>query len=121
MLVLNGHSREIIEKFHVFGLCEYESRAYFALQVCGRTKANDLWKKAGLPQSRIYCIIQQLMMKGLVEITKNYPLEVRAKPFLRFANEFLTERKCLLGEIKDMIEGYKEAMKNNEKFVRVVI
>jgi len=121
MIALNGHSREIVEKFRTFGLCEYESRVYFALQVCGKTKVGDLWKKAGLPQSRVYHTVQSLVVKELVEITKNYPLEVRAKPFLRFANEFLNERKCLLGEIKDMIEGYKEAVKNNEKFVRVVV
>ena len=121
MLTLNGHSREIVEKFRVFGLCEYESRVYFVLQVCGKTKVVDLWKKAGLPQSRIYYTVQSLAMKNLVEITAQYPLEVRAKRFLRFANEFLNERKCLLGELKEMIEEYKEVMKNKENFVRVMV
>lgn len=121
MFTLNGHSREIVEKFRVFGLCEYESRVYFVLQVCGKTKVGDLWKKAGLPQSRIYYTVQTLVMKNLVEITKQYPLEIKAKPFLRFANEFLNERKCVLGELKEMIEAYKDVMRNKEKFVRVVI
>lgn len=40
---------------------------------------------------------------------------------MRFANDFLNERRCLLGEIKDLIDIYREMMKNNEKFVRVVI
>lgn len=121
MFELNGHSREIIEKFRTFGLCEYESRVFFTLQVLGKTKACDLWKKAGVPQERIYYMIQRLMMKGLVETTQNYPLEVRAKSFVRFANDFMNERKCVLREIDGMIEEYREVAKKNFNLVRVVV
>ena len=121
MFVLNGNSKEIVEKFRVFGLCEYEARVYFALQVCGKSKAGQLWQMSGIPQSRVYHTIQSLEMKGLVEMTKNHPLEVRAKHFLRFANDFLNDKKCMLGEIQDMIDGYKEAMRSNKRLLRVVV
>ncbi len=121
MFELNGHSREIVEKFRTFGLCEYESRVYFALQVCGKTRAGDLWKKSGVAQSRIYYTIQCLTMKGLVEITQDHPLEVRAKSFVRFANEFMNERKCVLREMEEMIEEYREVVRRNRDFVRVVV
>lgn len=121
MFELNGHSREIVEKFRTFGLCEYEARVYFALQVCGKSKAGELWKKSGIAQSRIYYTIQCLMMKGLVEITQNFPLEVKAKSFVRFANEFMNERKCVLREMEEMIGEYREVMKRNREFVRVVV
>lgn len=120
MFVLNGNSEEIIKMFKRFTLCEYEAKTYFVLQVCERTKASDLWKKTGIPQSKIYYIIERLLMKDLVEITKQFPKEVKAKPFLRFANEYLTERKCLLKEIDEKIEEHKEVMKKSQRYVQVL-
>jgi len=120
VLTINGNSEEITKMFKPFDLCEYEARTYFVLQVCGRTKASDLWKKTGIPQSKIYYIIESLLMKGLVEITKQFPKEVKAKPFLRFANEFLTDRKCLLKEIDEKIEEHKNVLKKNQRFMQVL-
>jgi sugar-specific transcriptional regulator TrmB len=121
MYVLNGNSEEITKMFKPFGLTEYESRVYFALQVCGKTKICQLWIKAGVPQSKIYQILPELAIRGLVEIIPKQPKEARAKPFLRFANDFLTTRKCLLEEIDEKIQENREAMKDKEKFVRVVV
>ena len=99
MFVLNGNSEEITKLFRPFGLTEYESRVYFTLQVCGQTPISRLWTRAGVPQSKIYQILPELVVRGLVEIIPKFPKEIRAKPFLRFANDFLTEKKCLLDEI----------------------
>lgn len=120
MFVLNGNSEKMVRAFKTFGLCEYESKVYFALQVYGKMKVGSLWIKAGIPQSRVYNVIQLLTMKGLIETVKPYPLEVRAKPFLRFANDFLQDRKYLLKEIYDMIGEYREVMKRNGRFVEVI-
>ena len=119
-MLLNGNNEEITKMFKPFDLCEYEAKTYFVLQVCGRTKASDLWKKTGIPQSKIYYIIESLLMKGLVEITKQFPKEVKAKPFLRFANEFLTDRKCLLKEIDEMIEEHRKVVKKSQRYVQVL-
>lgn len=119
MMTVNGNGKEIAELFKKFGLNEYESRVYFTLQVNGKTKAGKLWSPAGIPQSRVYNTIQVLSTKGLVETTNVKPLEVRAKPFLRFANEYMNDKKCLLYEIQEKIDAYRGAAKNN-KLVRVV-
>lgn len=107
MFVLNGNSEEITKLFRPFGLTEYEARVYFTLQVCGKTRISRLWTKAGVPQSKIYQILPDLAIRGLVEIIPKFPKEVRAKPFLRFANDFLTARKCLLDEISEKIEEHR--------------
>lgn len=120
MFTINGNGKEIAELFKKFGLNEYESRVYFTLQVSGKTKAGRLWQSAGVPQNKVYHSIQTLSMKGLVEPTSLNPLEVRAKPFLRFANEYMNDKKCSLYEIQEKIEGYRGAVKNN-KLVRVVV
>ena len=119
LYVLNGNSESIIKLFRPFGLGEQESKVYFTLQVCGRTKVGLLWKKAGVPQSKIYYLLDSLETKGLVEVTKRFPKEVRAKPFLRFANEFLSDRKSLLVEIDVMIKEQKTVLREN-KFVQVL-
>jgi len=119
MFAINGNIDEIKKMFKPFGLCEYETRVYFALQVCGKMKASELWKRTEIPQSKIYYTIESLMMKDLVEVTKHFPKEVKAKPFLRFANDFLTERRCLLEEINEKIEEHKEMRKATRKYVQV--
>lgn len=119
MLAINGNGKEIAELFKKFGLGEYESRVYFTLQVSGKTKVGKLWVSAGVPQSKVYNIIQTLSTKGLVDTTNLKPLEVRAKPFLRFANDYLTDRKCSLYEIQEKIDNYKEVMKN--KMIKIQI
>ena len=120
MYVLNGNSKEISELFKPFGLSEYEARVYFTLQVCGKTGAGELSKKSGVPQTKIYQIIPALEVRGLVEVIPKFPKEVRAKPFLRFANDYLTKRKCLLDEIGNMIKEQKEAMKKMIGYVQVL-
>lgn len=112
MFTVNGNGKEVAELFKKFGLNEYESRVYFALQIAGKTKVGKLWVSAGVPQSKIYNTVQVLSSKGLLETTNIKPLEVRAKPFLRFANEYLTDRKCSLYEIQEKIDNYREVTKN---------
>jgi len=120
MFTINGNGKEVAELFKKFGLNEYESRVYFTLQISGKTKVGKLWVPAGVPQSKVYNTVQMLSTKGLVETTNLKPLEVRAKPFLRFANEYLTDKKCSLYEIQEKIDGYREVTRNN-KLVRVVV
>ncbi|WP_172790396.1 helix-turn-helix domain-containing protein [Nitrosopumilus sp. Nsub] len=43
------------------------------------TKTRRLWKDAGVPQSKIYYLLDALEMKGLVEHTQRHPREVKAK------------------------------------------
>lgn len=119
MFAINGNGKEIAELFKKFGLGEYESRVYFALQIAGKTKVGKLWVSAGVPQNKVYNTVQTLSTKGLIETTNLKPLEVKAKPFLRFANEYLTDRKCSLYEIQEKIDGYREATKN--KPIKVLI
>lgn len=120
MFVLNGNSEEITKLFRPFGLTEYEARVYFTLQVCGQTRISKLWTKAGIPQSKIYQIVPDLAIRGLVEIIPKFPKEVVAKPFLRFANDFLTTRKCLLEEIEEKIEEHREVLKKSVGYVQVL-
>ncbi|HJT10435.1 MAG TPA: helix-turn-helix domain-containing protein [Candidatus Nitrosotalea sp.] len=121
MFELNGKGKDIVEKFAAFGLSEYEARTFFALQVLGKTTARPLWMSSGVPQAKIYNVVYCLALKGLAEMSGDRPKEIEAKPFLRFANDYLTQRKCILREMDELIEHYREEVRKNSKFVRVVI
>lgn len=121
MFELNGKGKDIVQKFAAFGLDEYEARTFFALQVLGRTTAGNLWRCAGVPQSKVYNTVYCLMLKGLAETYSGRPKEIEAKSFLRFANDYLVQRKCILREMDVLIEHYREELRKNGKFVRVVI
>ncbi|MDE1764941.1 MAG: helix-turn-helix domain-containing protein [Thaumarchaeota archaeon] len=121
MFQLNGKGKDIVEKFAAFGLNEYEARTFFALQVLGKTTAGNLWKCAGVPQAKVYNTVYCLMLKGLAEMSGDRPKEIEAKPFLRFANDYLTQRKCILREVDVLIEHFRDELRKNGKFVRVVI
>ncbi len=110
MYAINCH--DAVRNLKNFGLCEYEAKVYFTLQVKGKTRAGILWKNAGVPQSKIYCILDSLEMKKLIETTIKHPREVKAKSFLRFANEYLTERKILLREIDESIKESRATMRD---------
>mgnify|MGYP001559486414 CR=1 FL=1 len=60
---------EILEQI---GLSKNEIKVYFALLELGQTSATPIVKKAGIPHSKIYPVIEKLTTKGLVSyVIKN--------------------------------------------------
>ena len=51
------------------GLSKYKARAYYALCGYDVLKAIDITKASGVPQSKIYDIMAELMFDGMVEET----------------------------------------------------
>lgn len=119
MLEISAKGGEIAALFRGFGLNEYEARVYVALQLSGKARVGRIWRPAGIPQSRVYSTVQTLEVKGLVETVGTHPLEVRAKPFLRFANDYLYGKRCALAEIQEKIGQYTELKKS--RMVEVLI
>lgn len=72
--------KEILETLMEFGLTEYESMAYATLSSIGPAKAARISKESGIPQSKIYEVLEKLMEKQLVEFLGGKPKEFRAVP-----------------------------------------
>ncbi len=60
------------------GLSEYEARSYSVLSISGTMRAGDISKESGVPQSKVYWVLDDLIEKQMVEVCEGKPKEYRA-------------------------------------------
>lgn len=60
--------RELLQDLQDLGLTEYQSRAYVAAVGAGEARPSELVDDSGVPQGRIYGVIDDLEDLGLVEV-----------------------------------------------------
>lgn len=64
---------EAISRLLRLGFTKYEARVYYALLKHGALTSTELIKLSGIPQARLYDIIERLTSKGLVRTSKGRP------------------------------------------------
>jgi len=64
---------EVLSILQSLGLSDYESRVYFSLVLLGPAKASEISKQAEVPRSKIYEVLESLIEKQLVEVSKEKP------------------------------------------------
>jgi sugar-specific transcriptional regulator TrmB len=70
--------KEILDVLRKFDLGDYEARTYVTLALLGSSKAGYISKESGVPQSKIYDVLEELITKQLVEVSEGRPKEFRA-------------------------------------------
>ncbi|MBN2202798.1 MAG: TrmB family transcriptional regulator [Candidatus Aenigmarchaeota archaeon] len=70
--------QELISDLRIFGLSEYEARAFLALSIHGPLSASILSQKSRIPQSKIYNVMRKLVNKSLAEGQSSKPQRFRA-------------------------------------------
>jgi sugar-specific transcriptional regulator TrmB len=103
-IVLNGHATKGMELLRRYGLTQYESKAYFALLLLGETSAGNLAVKGVIPQSKVYWVLKDLEVKGLVAVTNACPKRYVALPFEMYASRCIVSKKR---QIDELMEGRK--------------
>jgi len=93
MQVLNGNEKEIVDTLKDFGLSGYEARMYFTLLTIGEAKVLEITRRASVPQSKAYGVLENLTAKGFVEMSGERPKTYRAR---------------VLEEITDIIKRAKQ-------------
>jgi sugar-specific transcriptional regulator TrmB len=72
---------DLLERLQDLDLTEYQSRAYLAAVHLGTGRPNELAEASGVPQARIYDVIDDLSDRGLVEVhEQSRGKEVSAPP-----------------------------------------
>ncbi len=71
-------TNRLLELLELVGLRGYEARAYLALIEIGEASASVIASKAGIPQPRVYEVLDSLLKKGLVEVKIGRPRTYRA-------------------------------------------
>lgn len=118
MLLLNGKTEKTLHALKTLLLNDYESKVYFTLLTLGESKPGDIVRMSGVPQSKVYWVLQDLIMKRKVEQTQAKPIKVRAVDLGVALEQFRSERiaevnratsaKKLLESVLKSIESVKE-------------
>ncbi len=60
---------EVFEKLSKFGLSPYEIKVYKTLLLNGPQTSTSIVSTAGIPQPRVYDLFNNLITKGLIEVS----------------------------------------------------
>jgi sugar-specific transcriptional regulator TrmB len=102
MQVVNGNEEEVLSMLNKFGLCEYEARMYFTLLTVGEAKARIITRKASVPASRAYNVLERLKAKGFVELTKaDRPKEYKAEALEKVLKIAIKEKQKAIRCLKN--------------------
>jgi len=109
MQVLNGKEKEILEMLSAYGLANYEARIYFTLLTIGEAKVLDITRRASVPQSKSYEVLESLRVKGFVELSEaERPKTFRAKLLEETTDMTI---KARLKEVKQLERHMKKLSK----------
>lgn len=101
MQVVNGKEGKIIGMLRDFGLANYEARLYFTLLTIGEAKVCEATKKASVPQSKAYEVLDSLQMKGFVEqCNGERPKVYRANTLERVTKSAIRHRQRQIRELE---------------------
>lgn len=106
---ISGDTRQVLREI---GLNAYEIDAYVALLVGGRMTAMEISKKANVPYSKIYDILNSLKNKGWIKSvesrpSKHYPiqpLEALATAKIRLEDKYRRWEQTIASELQPLYE-----------------
>ena len=109
----------LVQDLKNFGLSKYEAKAFLALSMHGPLSAASLSEKSNIPQSKIYNVMKNLILKSLAESWNSKPQRFRAvKPkhaFRKIIEGKRTEIEKLNNKTNLIISQLKPFEKKGEK------
>lgn len=101
----------IIKFLQSLGLTEYEAKTYSVLSMTGPMKAGDVSKESGVPQSKIYWVLEDLIEKQLVEVAEGKPKEYRAAAADVALKRILEEKEKSISSVKSELKEVSSYLK----------
>ncbi|MDD5144335.1 helix-turn-helix domain-containing protein [Methanoregula sp.] len=65
--------QDIVEALKKQGFTKYEARTYLALVRLGKSTAREIGESAGVPQGRVYTVLNNLASRGFVNVQEGSP------------------------------------------------
>jgi sugar-specific transcriptional regulator TrmB len=107
--VLNG--KAVIGMLRDFGLSEYEGRVYFVLLTLGESKVMALSKRAYVPQSKMYEVLDKLIEKGFAEQTnEDKPMTFRAMGLNRVMERAVSREQRFMKRLNSDYESLQNVV-----------
>ncbi len=99
-------SEMIIERLRKHGFSEYEAKAYTAVVGLGRGTAREICEISGVPQGRVYTVLNTLADRGFVEVEEGSPTfylaDDPAELFTTIKEEYCESIDGLVGDLKKL-------------------
>jgi len=102
------------------GLNEYQASALAYLMYLGETKATDLSKASGVPNARIYGVLEELSQKGLVIVRPGRPALYAPMAPEEIADGLIADTREEIRERLTVVESHKKNFSSiaNEVFLK---
>jgi sugar-specific transcriptional regulator TrmB len=104
-------SEDVIKFLQGLGMSEYEAKTYATLSVAGQMKAGEISKESGVPQSKIYWVLEDLIGKQLVEVSEGKPKEYRAVPSDIGLRRIIEEKEKNIISVKSSLKEVSQYLK----------
>lgn len=106
-----GRGDEPLAVLAGFGLSGYMARAYLALLELGPSQAREVSERSGVPQGRVYDILEKLHQRGLAEVLPEAPRRYQAVPFETFLERELTMHRDRVVTLERDRQGLVEVLR----------
>lgn len=100
-----------IERFKQLGLTDYQSRVLYALLKKKSCKISDIASSSGVPNTRIYDVVNQLIEKKFVMKIYDKPKAYRVRNVDQVLDTLLEEKNQEINKIKQDVSLMKEFFK----------
>lgn len=102
---------DVIKFLQGIGLTEYEAKTYSVLSVSGPMKAGNVSKQSGVPQSKVYWVLDELIAKQLAEVAEGKPKEYRAVPPDIALKRLVEEKQRSINSVKTELKQVSDYLK----------
>ncbi len=103
-------SASLITQFKDFGFTLYESKAYVALVTGGIMSAPETSKKSGVPKSKIYDTLNNLLNKRIIEEYPGSPRKFKARSPGFVLDELVEQEKLRLENIQSSADSLRSRL-----------
>lgn len=107
----------LVQDLRNFGLSEYEAKAFLALSIHGPLSASSLSEKSKIPQSKVYNVMKNLMMKALAEEQNCKPQKFRVIETEHAFKKIIEAKKSEIEKLNKKTEEIIGQLKPFEKKV----
>ena len=104
----------VIDRFKQLGLTDYQSRVLYALLKKKSCKISDIASNSGVPNTRVYDVVNQLIEKKFVIKISDKPKTYRVRNVDQVLDTLLQEKTDEIQKIKEDINIMKEFFKYEE-------
>jgi len=101
---------ELLDRFKIFGLSDYEAKALIAIHSIEEGTASQVAKISGIPRASVYDSLRSLEKRGVVLVEHGKPLRYRAVPITTSLENLKRYREKELDSIHDQLEEAQETI-----------